>query len=114
MPGTLKRVLITTMTILMLTVSTSGFSSTVEEEPSALAMAGDALIARPALAVMTIAGSAIYTVTLPFSLLGGNASEAGETLVVGPSKSLFVRCLGCTTPGRKAAPVVAGEENDSD
>ncbi len=78
----------------------------VEEKPSALAMVGDAVIARPLLLGATVVGSVIHTVALPFSALGGNADEVGETLVVGPAKATFVRCLGCTQSGRNASEVV--------
>lgn len=71
----------------------------VEEDPSALAMFGDAVVARPLGAVFTVVGAATYLVTLPFSLAGGNAAEAGETLVLGPARATFVRCLGCTRSG---------------
>ncbi len=64
--------------------------------PSAFAMFGDALIVRPVMTVATVGGAAIYVVTLPLSLIGGNAQEAGETLVVDPAATAFVRCLGCT------------------
>ncbi len=71
----------------------------VQEDPSALAMAGDALIARPLGLVFTAVGTALYVVTLPFTALGGNAKQAGKELVVGPAEATFVRCLGCTKPG---------------
>ncbi len=101
-----------TLVLLMTFVGTAAHaSSTVEEEPSALAMVGDAVFVRPALLAATVVGSAVYTVSLPFSLIGGNASEAGHTLVVGPSKATFVRCLGCTMSGQKKAPVMP-EDND--
>lgn len=76
-------------------------SSVVLEKPTALAMTGDLVIARPALLAVTIVGTAVFLVSLPFSLLGGNAGEAGKTLVVGPAENTFVRCLGCTRPGYK-------------
>ena len=60
--------------------------------PSAFAMFGDALIVRPVMTAATVGGAAIYVVTLPFSLIGGNA----QTLVVDPGATAFVRCLGCT------------------
>lgn len=78
----------------------------VEEEPSAMAMVGDALIARPLLLGATVVGSVVHTVALPFSALGGNADEVGETLVVGPAKATFVRCLGCTESGRNKGEVI--------
>lgn len=68
----------------------------VNSRPTAAAMIGDALIARPGLIAMTVIGSGLFVVTLPFSALGGNVGEAGHMLVVGPAKSAFLRCLGCT------------------
>lgn len=73
----------------------------IDEEPSALAMVGDAIIARPLGAAFTVIGAALFVVTLPFSALGGNVGEAGKELVVGPAKATFVRCLGCTKSGYK-------------
>jgi len=71
------------------------------DEPTALAMAGDLVIARPAGIILTVLGSAAFVLSLPFSAGGGNISEAAETLVVGPARATFVRCLGCTTSGYK-------------
>ena len=89
-----------------LVVSSTGFAQEVEEKPSALAMAGDAIVARPLGLVITAAGTVLYLVTLPFSAMGGNAGEAGKTLVVGPAEATFVRCLGCTQSGYKKDAVV--------
>lgn len=69
------------------------------EQPSALAMAGDAVIARPLGVLITAVGVVTYVVTLPFSLAGGNAKAAGKELVVNPAEATFVRCLGCTKSG---------------
>ncbi|MCK5881362.1 MAG: hypothetical protein KAG18_05750 [Sinobacterium sp.] len=79
----------------------SNKSSIVLEEPTALAMAGDLVVARPVGLVITIVGTAVFLVSLPFSLLGGNVGEAASTLVVGPAKTTFVRCLGCSQNGYK-------------
>lgn len=96
---------------LALMVPQLGYSQAVEEEPTALAMTGDLIIARPFLLAMTAVGTLVYVVSLPFSLLGGNAAEAGETLVIGPAEATFVRCLGCTRTGYKQEVVSAtGEE----
>lgn len=65
------------------------------QKPSGLEMAGDALIARPLMLGATILGAGVFLVSLPFSALGGNVDEAGETLVADPAKATFVRCLGC-------------------
>lgn len=64
--------------------------------PSALAMFGDALLVRPIMTAATAGGIAVYAVTLPFSIIGGNTQEAGDTLVKAPAQTAFARCLGCT------------------
>lgn len=73
----------------------------IVEEPSALAMVGDLVIARPLGVVFTAIGAVTYVATLPFSLAGGNAKEAGKVLVAGPAMATFVRCLGCSKTGYK-------------
>lgn len=73
----------------------------VEENPSGMRMMADLFIARPVGIVLLGLGSTVYLVTLPFSLLGGNAKEAGSQLVVEPAREAFIRCLGCSTSGRK-------------
>ncbi|MGE0625149.1 MAG: hypothetical protein AB7I04_21555 [Pseudomonadales bacterium] len=64
----------------------------------------DALVARPIGIVGTGLGAMVWTVSLPFSLLGGNAGEAADKLVGGPARETFLRCLGCTS-GRRQADV---------
>ncbi len=100
---------------LVLTLPQIGYSQAVEEDPSAVAMAGDLVIARPLLLGATVVGTAFYLVSLPFSLAGGNAMEAGETMVLGPAEATFVRCLGCTRSGYKKDVVgLEDEEQDSE
>lgn len=90
-----------TMAVL-LAVSPLGAASganTVEEEPSALAMTGDLVLVRPFMLATTVVGSAVWLVSLPFSLAAGNAMQAADTLVVSPAANTFFRCLGCTHTG---------------
>lgn len=75
------------------------YSEAIKEEPTALAMTGDLLIARPFLLVATVVGTAVFIVSSPFAAAGGNLGGAAETLVLGPAKATFVRCLGCTKSG---------------
>lgn len=92
--------LLATMTIIMaVVVPTQGFAKGVNEEPSAGAMVADAVVARPLFLVTSVLGAGLYVATLPLSLLGGNAEQAGKTLVVEPVKNTFVRCLGCRHAG---------------
>ena len=71
----------------------------IDERPSAGAMAGDLVVARPIGIVMTVVGTAAFVVSLPFTLLAGSVSESAEMLMIGPAKTTFVRCLGCTNSG---------------
>jgi hypothetical protein len=66
------------------------------DRPGEVAMAADALFARPALLVCTVVGLGLFTVTLPFSLIGNNVHETAESLVKAPARATFIRCLGCT------------------
>ncbi|WP_404365809.1 hypothetical protein [Marinobacter sp.] len=111
MSARFSRVFTTILAVCLLAFASVGHARTVDETPSALAMTGDALFARPALLATTLVGGAVYLVSLPFSLLGGNAAEAGEVLVVGPARATFVRCLGCTTNGYTQKPVEQPEMN---
>ncbi len=79
----------------LLALSPLANAQRIEETPSAGAMVADAVVVRPLYFLLSQAGSAVYAVTLPFTLLGGNADQAAETLVVTPLQAAFVRCLGC-------------------
>lgn len=82
----------------------------IDESPSEAEMIGDLLVARPIGAVMTVAGTAAFLVSLPFTVLAGSVSEAAETLMVGPAKTTFVRCLGCRKPGYSYKDIEANRE----
>ena len=71
----------------------------IDETPNEWAMVGDLLVARPIGAVMTVGGAAVWVVSLPFTLLAGHASEAADSLMLGPAESTFMRCLGCRNTG---------------
>lgn len=73
-----------------------GNAAAVTDRPSGMEMAADTLLARPLLLVSTVVGTGLFIVSLPFSALGGNVKEAGNTLVATPFKATFVRCLGCS------------------
>lgn len=68
----------------------------VTDRPSGMEMTADAILVRPLTLCATVLGAGLFVVSLPFSALGGNAGEAGKTLVVTPFKSTFMRCLGCS------------------
>lgn len=63
--------------------------------PSYETMAVDTVVGKPLQLVAAIAGTAAYIVSLPFSLIGGNADQAQQKLFVEPWNAMS-RCLGCT------------------
>lgn len=87
-------------------------STVIEENPSELAMAADLILVRPTMFVASILGTGLYVISLPFSLAGGNAKQAGDTLVVKPVMNTFVRCLGCKNAGyRKTVKKTDSSDN---
>lgn len=67
-----------------------------KESAREFAMVGDIFLVRPVMGLITVAGLATFTATLPFSALGNNVDEAAETLVRHPANNTFLRCLACT------------------
>ena len=72
----------------------ASYSQSIDEEPTGGTMMADTFLVRPFMLAGTVVGLATFIVTLPFSALGGNIGEAGNTLVVEPAKYTFVRPLG--------------------
>ena len=73
-------------------VYASDAKSTVE--PGAASMAFDLVVARPVGIAATAVGTALFIVSLPFSLLGGNSDVAYEKLIKDPARHAFQRPLG--------------------
>ncbi len=88
------------------------FNQPAVTEPSEFAILGDVLVARPFSIAMTVGGAALYVVTLPFSLLGGNAGEMADIMVKRPAYSAFLRCLGCTPAEAKSRRISEDVESD--
>lgn len=63
--------------------------------PSYGTMAVDTMVGKPLQLATAIAGTATYLVSLPFSLISGNAEQAQQKLFVEPWDAM-ARCLGCT------------------
>jgi hypothetical protein len=110
----LRRKVAAILVLVMVLPQTLWAQSAVDESPSAGAMVGDLVVARPIGAVLTVAGTAAWVVSLPFTLLAGHASEAAETLILGPGEATFMRCLGCRNPGYTGKDRAAIEARNSD
>ena len=66
----------------------------IDRAPSGEAMTFDLFIMRPLGLVGTLAGTAIFIVTLPFDLLTWNVADPVRRLVGEPAKFTFTRPLG--------------------
>ena len=67
-----------------------------QQNPTSVQMTADLAFARPIQLMATVAGAAIFIVSLPFTVMGDNVGHAGKVLVADPAKATFARCLGCT------------------
>ena len=94
-----RRAIVAVMLSCMLVPQMVFAQEAVDESPDPFAMVGDLVVARPIGAVLTVAGTAAWLVSLPFTLLSGHASEAAGTLIGGPAEATFMRCLGCRNTG---------------
>lgn len=94
-----RRAVVAMVVSCMLLPQTLWAQEAIDESPNEWAMAGDLLVARPIGAALVVGGTAVWLVSLPFTLLAGNASEAAGTLIGGPVETTFMRCLGCRNPG---------------
>jgi hypothetical protein len=94
-----RRAIVAVVVSCMLLPQILSAQEAIDESPNEWAMAGDLLVARPIGAALVVGGAAVWLVSLPFTLLAGNASEAAGTLIGGPVETTFMRCLGCRNPG---------------
>jgi hypothetical protein len=82
-----------------------GREGAVDENPNGFAMLGDLVVARPIGLLLTVGGTALWLVSLPFSLLAGNAGDVADNLILGPGEQTFMRCLGCRQSGYTHADI---------
>ena len=64
------------------------------DDVSAEAIIADGLLLRPGGLIATLVGSAVFVITLPFSIPTKSVEKAAQKLVVEPAQYTFVRPLG--------------------
>jgi hypothetical protein len=64
------------------------------EDVSAETIIVDGLLLRPGGIIATVVGTAVFVVTLPFSIPTRSVDKAAQKLIVDPAKYTFVRPLG--------------------
>jgi hypothetical protein len=75
-----------------------GFKPKPDAEPSAAVMAADVVLARPVGLGLTLGGTGLFLVTLPFSIPAGSVNDAARAFIVKPGGYTFVRPLGRSDP----------------
>ena len=68
--------------------------STRSDDVSAETIVADGLLLRPGGVIATLVGSAVFVITLPFSIPTKSVEKAAQKLVVDPARYTFVRPLG--------------------
>jgi opacity protein-like surface antigen len=96
MKAQMQQLIIYSLLALALCFPALSSAEELDSGPSLGAIFADVVLARPALFAITAVGTALYVVTLPVTLLTGNAGDAGDALVMTPAAATFTRCLGCT------------------
>ena len=70
------------------------YSTQTNDEENAAAMIADFVFVRPAGCVAIATGAVFFTISMPFSALGGNFKQSVRKLVVEPFKFTWIRPLG--------------------
>lgn len=61
---------------------------------NSLEVVGDLAIVRPGCFAVTIVGSALFVVALPFAAMSGSIHDTADALVIHPAEATFTRPLG--------------------
>jgi hypothetical protein len=95
---TLNRLIAVMIMVALIAVPSSVMATSQPQgkdpQVEASSMVLDALLVRPLGMVTTVAGFGLFVISAPFSLLGGNAGQAWDKMVVYPAKFTFARPLG--------------------
>ncbi len=77
------------------TASADQYRDSVDDTPSAGAMAFDLVLVRPVSLVATVLGTGLFVLQLPLSLIQGTPpSDPARKLIMEPAKFTFERPLG--------------------
>ncbi len=71
------------------------YTTEISEAPKAETMVVDLVLGRPILFLTTLAGTAVFLVSLPFTTLAGDVATPRRKLIDEPATATFNRCLGC-------------------
>jgi hypothetical protein len=77
------------------------YYTTRSEDVSAEAIIADGLLLRPGGIIATVLGTAVFVITLPFSIPTKSVDTAAQRLIVDPARYTFVRPLGQIEPSTR-------------
>lgn len=77
-----------------LTFTFGGVTSSRADVDKSLEVVGDLALVRPGCFAVTIVGSAIFVVALPFAAMSGSIHDTADTLVLHPAEATFTRPVG--------------------
>jgi hypothetical protein len=77
-----------------LTFTFGGVTSSRADVDKSLDVVGDLALVRPGCFVVTVVGSAIFVVALPFAAMSGSIHDTADTLVLHPAEATFTRPVG--------------------
>lgn len=89
---------VASISLMLLVLQPASAAIEIDEKefgPSYETMVVDTVAGKPLQLINAVAGTIAYVVSLPFSLIGGNADQAQQKLFVEPWDAM-ARCLGCT------------------
>jgi hypothetical protein len=97
----MRKIIISLMVCLLVLNSTAAFAAETDD----IMVVGDLLLARPLGIVATVIGSAVFFVSLPFTIPSGSAQHTGDVMVGEPFNFTFKRPLGDFRKYRANRPV---------
>jgi hypothetical protein len=78
----------------LLTLAAGSLNSARASVDNSLEVVGDLALVRPGCFAVTIVGTAIFVVALPFAAMSGSLHDTANTLVIHPAEATFTRPLG--------------------
>ncbi len=80
--------------VCLLTLAAGSVNSARASVDNSLEVVGDLALVRPGCFAVTIVGTAIFAVALPFAALSGSVHDTADTLIIHPAEATFTRPLG--------------------
>jgi hypothetical protein len=82
------------LTLCLLAAIFAPMNSARASVDNSLNVVGDLALVRPGCFAVTIVGTAIFAVALPFAAMSGSVHDTADTLVIHPAQATFTRPVG--------------------